>query len=90
MKTTFEVVRHPLSKNHLLFKVTTKSGYVYACASAWEPDVVPRPCANTVQYLWKHSQHDFLPYDESTGHFVNRRVAGIRPDEHGVWMRFGK
>lgn len=69
-KTKYEVVQHPRSKKHLLFKVTTRAGYVYACASACEPDTFPKPNEASVQYHWKHSRHDFLPYDESSGKFT--------------------
>ena len=72
MKTTFEFVQHPHSKLHLLMKVTTARGNVYACASAWEPgDSNEKPFRpQAVQYAWKHARHLFLPYDESTGRYV--------------------
>ena len=75
MKTKFEVVPHPLSKKkHILFKVTTASGYVYACTSEWTPEIRPKPDSRTVQYLWKHYRFEFLPYNEMDGTFVSRRV----------------
>jgi len=65
----FEVVTHPHSNKHLLLKVTSR-GRVYACASAWVEGVEPKPSPQYVQYHWKHSRHDFLPYDESGGKFT--------------------
>ena len=67
--TLFEVLPHPLSKKHTLFKVTSR-GYVYAAIGA---DAETKPTPETVRYLWKHERHEFLPYDESTGRFVPRK-----------------
>jgi hypothetical protein len=70
--THFEVVQHPHSPKHLLFQVTTRNGNVFACASAWDPDNEEpntKPIPQTVEYHWKHSRHDFLPYDSSTGSY---------------------
>lgn len=64
--TTYTVMSHPFSKEHTLFKVTSR-GRVWAAVGA---DTDTQPNANTCQYLWKHERHEFLPYDESTGHFV--------------------
>lgn len=69
--TVFEYVQHPHSKLHLLMKVTTSRGNVYACASAWEPGDSLKPSSpQAVQYAWKHTRHLFLPYDESTGRYL--------------------
>jgi hypothetical protein len=65
--TTFTVAPHPFSKEHTLFKVTTR-GRVWACVGA-DRDTLPTPA--TVRYLWKHERHEFLPYDESTGKFCS-------------------
>lgn len=63
----YEVVEHPHSKEHLLMKVTNSKGRVFACASTWEKDIAPKPNAHMVKYIWKHSRHAFLPYNETTG-----------------------
>lgn len=79
MKTQFLVIPHPYSKRHLLLKVITSSGRVYASPSAWEKseDSIlaienPKPTPQTVQYHWKHNRHDFLPYNESSESFVTK------------------
>lgn len=70
MKTTFETREHPRSKEHVLLVVVMR-GLVYACASAWTPeDGTPKPSPETIQYLWKHERHIFLPYNESEGRYV--------------------
>lgn len=66
----YEVVPHPHSSGHLLFKVTDVHGHVFACASAWEPDNFPAPNFRTVMYHWRTNRKDFLPYNESTGTFT--------------------
>jgi hypothetical protein len=69
--TRYEVVRHPHSPEHLLFKVTHR-GRVYASTCAWEPgEDNPVPNAQTVEYSWKHGRHQFLPYDESRGCYLS-------------------
>lgn len=72
-KHSFSVATHPHSDKHLLLKVEAK-GRVFACVSAWEqaefPDEEPKPTTSTVQYLWRHQRHLFLPYNEATGTFI--------------------
>lgn len=63
----YEIIPHPYSKKHVLFKVTTRIGRVYACASA---SVESKPNLLTVQYAWKHNRHNFLPYDEGLGKYT--------------------
>ena len=74
VRTSFEVVAHPYSDKHLLFKVIAK-GRVFACASAWEEgdegdEDNPKPTTSAVQYLWRHNRQCFLPYNETTGCFI--------------------
>ncbi len=79
MATKFEVRDHPHSKKHLLLVVTTAHGYVYASPSAWEAgtdlEANPKPTPEAIRYSWKHHRHEFLPYNESTGTFVEKRKS---------------
>jgi hypothetical protein len=81
--TTYAVLPHPFSKEHTLFKVTSR-GHVWAAVGA---DTDTQPTPETVQYLWKHERQEFLPYDESTNkpdlwHTFNRiqenSLKGVR------------
>lgn len=63
--TTAEITVHPTSQQHVLAKIITSSGRVYACSWA-EP--FPRS-ANDVLRAWKEDRRNFLPYNETTGSF---------------------
>ena len=62
-----EIVNHPTSTNHKVYKVITAKGRVYGCTWA-----EPFPTVEEVIHMWRENRKAFHPYDESVEVYVGQ------------------